>query len=347
MAALSPAFVKIDLNRLGLSDCAAEIRNVVYKEYFRGGKLRVLPTLFAGLVLSKDKRLKKAETSLLYAAILLCSKRIYSEALPLLYDNKTFEIVDKSVWPGHGWGSEISRTASLRDLPSPMISNIKLLSFDIESFGYAVARLDNSEVVGTRRQLVTLDAWTVALKHMPKLEVLTIQCRDWLEPRHLALRFVTNVHLLCNTTDITFELNVHGQDYERGVQVEADWEGLDCVSMRGPKDVTIPAVKKLVVVGWLFPQELEEVKKMTFGGQRFLESERRRGCRFFHESMYYTGNHRLREIGHSKVKFEGESPRTYDDTEISRYTYSLTAVPIEEGMKSMSLGQDTKKAAAA
>ena len=337
--------MKIDPNRWSLSDCAAEIRNVVYKAYFRADEVRIFPALVKGQVLSQAPYAsrpapRESSDDFKHAAILLCSKGIYNEALLYFYDNKTFEIVDRSARGAEGPGYKMFRTPLLRELPPRIVSNIKCLSFDIEWFGFALARLNNAIVRGTRGQKVSVSAWQDALDIMPKLEVLTVQCHDWLEPLNLALRFVTNARMLCNTTDIAFELNVHGQDYEEGAQVEPSWQNIDYMPVGGPTDISIPAVKKLVVVGWLFPQELEVVKKITFGGQRFLESERSVPAdEDFDESRYYTGNHRFHEIGHSKVGFKGLWPRQYEhdeiDTEISRYTYSLDALPVEEGMKSI------------
>ena len=347
MASDTPALVKIDPHRWSLSDCAAEIRNVVYKEYFQGDEVRILPVLFRGRVLTQVQY--EARTTqqhgpdeLKYAAILLCSKTVYNEALPFLYDNKTFEIFKSSVCAVGGLEGEILRTASLCALARPIVSHIKQLSLDIERFGYALARLKNVAMTDPIGQPVALDAWQDVLRKWPKLEVLRIKCHNWQEPRNLALRFVTNAHMLCNTTDIVFELNVHGREYKENPEVKSPWEDMDCVFTGGPTKICIPAVKKLVVVGWIFPQELEEVKKVTFGGQRFFESERRAlDSRRFDESRYQTGNYRFHEIAHSKVYFEGMWPRvfkesSYIDTEISKYTYRLAEVPVEEGGKSMS-----------
>lgn len=357
MATDGSPFVKIEPDRLGLSDCAAEIRNNVYKEYFRGGKLRIFPLLVGDRVTSKDEEAEyysRGEDSIehSHATILLCSKKVYHEALPFLYNDKVFEIVDKVVQDKVG-KQIVFGTSSMPSLPQTILSNIKSLSVDITSFGYGLARLNDARTVRPAGGYITLGTWEVATSNMPKLEVLIIQCHDWLEPRNLALRFITNVRFLSSETEISFEMSVHEHKHEPGRnQTLAPWAGTDCRETDGPKTITVPAVKKLVIVGWITVEELENLEKTTFGGQCFLDLAHTVDILSSNKVRYGTGDHRFQEIRHEKVKFKGQWPRVFWedtelDTDISRYTYSLATVPIEERLKSISLDQDaTKKVAA-
>ncbi len=233
MATDGSPFVKIEPDRLGLSDCAAEIRNNVYKEYFRGGKLRIFPLLVGDRVTSKDEEAEyysRGEDSIehSHATILLCSKKVYHEALPFLYNDKVFEIVDKVVQDKVG-KQIVFGTSSMPSLPQTILSNIKSLSVDITSFGYGLARLNDARTVRPAGGYITLGTWEVATSNMPKLEVLIIQCHDWLEPRNLALRFITNVRFLSSETEISFEMSVHEHKHEPGRnQTLAPWAGTDC-----------------------------------------------------------------------------------------------------------------------
>ena len=353
MATETPSFLKIDPYRLGLSDCAAEIRNAVYETCLQGGEVAILPMQVGGRSVKVFNNIQPSNpddslvqpTKVTYTAMLLCSKRVYSEALPFLYNNNVVKIIDRLIYDqDDGWHE--FRTSSLPGLSPAILSNIKYLSLDIDNFAYALATLNNEPTTRPAGGYITLDSWEAAIIDMPQLEVLTVQCHDWLGPRNLTLRSVTNIEFWSSTTEIIFEINVHEHVRPGRDQTEAPWYGTDLALTGRPSAITIPAVKKVVVVGWICVEELEELKKTTIGGRRFLESAHSFGYRTTPEARYSTGDHRFHEVAHRRVQFKGPWPRQDEehselDTEISRYTYKLATIPIEEGMTAVNLGQNT------